>query len=159
QGPVANKFFCGRLWVVPVAEEHHWIRASHRHLTHLTHRHRLTSRIDHTYSVAGDGASHRAWLDWQQHRTITEHQVHFGLAVAFVGSDAEFVACPADPFFAHRLAAGKNRPQAHVIVAPRGLDVTHHLECRRHEEGVAYPVPRHQVEGLCRIELAHTVRH
>ena len=73
--------------------------------------------------------------------------------------DTECFARPADHFFAHRLATAKHRAQTHIIVATRGRNLTHHLEHGWHEERIAYSVPRHQVEGVGRIEPAHTVRY
>src|SRR5262249_24533875 len=53
----------------------------------------------------------------------------------------------------------KNRPQAHIILLAWRLDLTHHFESCRHQEGVTYSVPRHQIKGVSRIEFAHPVRY
>src|SRR5262249_30565467 len=73
--------------------------------------------------------------------------------------DTKFLTSPADDFFADRLTTRKNRPQAHVILLAWGLDLTHHFERRRHQEGVTYSVPSHQIKGVSRIEFAHPVRY
>src|SRR6202008_1941174 len=86
-------------------------------------------------------------------------EIHLCLAIAFMRGNTEFLSRPADDFFANRLATRKNRPQAHVILPAWRLDVPHHLERGRPQEGIADSVPRHQIKGMRRIEFAHTVRH
>src|SRR5262249_53146140 len=105
------------------------------------------------------GTSHGTGPHRHQHRTIAEHEIHLRLAIPFMRRNTEFLTRPADDFFADCLSTGKNRPQMHIILLVWSLDLTHHLERRRYKEAIAYLVPRHQIEGVSRIEFAHTVRY
>src|SRR5947208_3376922 len=144
---------------MPVAQKHHWIRPANGYLPDITHWHRLAGLVNNFHDVPWNGMSHGAGPHRHQHGTIAQDKIHLCLAIAFMRGNSEFFTRPADDFFADCLTSRKNRPQAYVILLAWGLDVTHHLEGCRHQEGIAYPVPRHQIKGVGCIELAHPVRY
>ena len=101
---------------MPVSQEHHRIRPSEGHLPDIPHWHRLASLVNDIDDVAGNGASHGTGPHRHQHGTIAQDEIHLRLAIAFMRRNTEFLARPADDFFADRLTTRKNRPQAHVVL-------------------------------------------
>src|SRR5207302_1265741 len=155
--PIPDDIFCSRCRVVPVAQNHHRIGPSNGPLPNIAHSNRLAGLINDIHDVAGNGTPHRTGPHRHQHGTIAQDEIHLSLAVAFMRRDTEFFTRPADDLFTDRLTTRKNRPQAHVILLTWGLDVPHHLEGCWHQESITYPMPRHQIKGMSRIEFAHTV--
>ena len=115
--------------------------------------------VDDRDLAAGAGAAARARPHWKPLGRIQQHQVHLGLAVALRDGGAEGVAAPVEQFLAHRLAAGADGAEIVGPAIARLVDLAHHLERRRRDEGDADAMPVEKREGALGIELGEAVRH